>query len=84
MTLDVVLLYVAIALTIAAIGWLTARMRDHEDLLLDLRFRINDARESLVSKSTPTGSLQTPASTNEEIARYIDQLGKETHRGNDR
>ena len=84
MTLDVVLLYIAFALTIAAIGWLTARMREHEDLLLDLRFRINDVRESLVSKRTPSGSLQTPASTNDEIARYIDQLGKETHRGHDR
>ena len=51
MTLDVVLLYVGFASLIAFTGWLTARMREHEDLLLDLRFRINDIRESVASKA---------------------------------
>lgn len=84
MTLDVVLLYVGFASLIAFTGWLTARMREHEDLLLDLRFRINDIRESVASKASPTAALKRPDSANDQLTHYIDQLGKEATSGHDR
>ncbi|MCT1450621.1 hypothetical protein [Corynebacterium sp. p3-SID1194] len=84
MTLHVVFLYLAFVGILIAIGWLTSRIRQHEDLLLDLRFRINDIREAMASKGGSPVFPQNRTTTNDEIARYIDQLGKETHRGHDR
>lgn len=85
MTLDVVFLYVAFALTLVFIAWLTSRMREHEDLLLDLRFRSNEFLERLAAlKPTGTPSEEPFMYTADQVRYLIDQLGKETTDGHDR
>lgn len=49
MTLEIVILYIFFALILALVGWLTARIRQHDDVLLDLRFKINDVRGKLTT-----------------------------------
>lgn len=59
MTLDVVILYICFALILALVGWLTARMRQHDDVLLDLRFKLNDVRGKLTTKRDQYGKGST-------------------------
>lgn len=47
MTLLIVFLYVGFAITLVSIWWLTTRLREHEDLLLDLYLMLSDVHESL-------------------------------------
>lgn len=49
MTLEIVILYICFALILALVGWLTARMRKHDDVLLDMRFKLNDVRGKLTT-----------------------------------
>lgn len=85
MTLYVVFLYVAFVLTLVCIAWLTARMRQHEDLLLDLRFRCNEILEKLATKKPAGTHREEPSLYTADQVRYlIDQLGKETTDGHDR
>lgn len=85
MTLDVVILYVAFALTLVFVAWLTARMRQHEDLLLDLRFRCNELLERLSAlKPAGTPSEEPFMYTPDQVRELIDQLGKEATDGHDR
>lgn len=59
MTLEIVILYICFALILALVGWLTARMRQHDDVLLDLRFKLNDVRGKLTTKRDQYGKEAT-------------------------
>ena len=59
MTLEIVILYICFALILALVGWLTARMRRHDDVLLDLRFKLNDVRGKLTTMRDQYGKGST-------------------------
>ena len=85
MTLLIVSLYVGFAITLVSIWWLTTRLREHEDLLLDLYLMLSEVHESLTPLSTNT-QLDVPVETYtpDQITDLLNQLGKEPDHGHDR
>lgn len=85
MTLLIVFLYVGFAITLVSIWWLTTRLREHEDLLLDLYLMLSDVHESLTPPPTNT-QMEGPVETYtpDQITDLLNQIRKEPHDEPDR
>lgn len=85
MTLLIAFLYVGFAITLVSIWWLTTRLREHEDLLLDLYLMLSDVHESLTPPPTDI-QLEGPVETYtpDQITDLLTKIGKEQDHEHDR